>query len=233
VERRRRSVGGPRDPARGVLLRPGDRAVVVDAGRHHVTSFSSLYTAPGTTRSRPRRGVTVRLSDGTEVTVPRRHLELLPPDHPLAPEPDGEQAAWWLQQLGDWGREGIPVSAFVPASFPAVCPVLHPWLGSDGEPIRWQTVADDPGVAELAERYQTRDGLVHAFAKQSGLGGHPGELDALTATGLVEVLGRATTTPDDVFVAVWEGWVMCRRSAFLAPPVSSRRVVVTSCCADP
>lgn len=195
---------GPETSLAGVELRPGDRAVVVDAGRQHVTSFSSL-TASGTRRSRPRRGVTVRLLDGTEVTVPRRPLELLPPDHPLAPEPDGEQAAWWLQQLADWGREGIPVGAFVPASFPAVCQVLHPWLGSDGEPIRWQTVADDPGVAELAERYQTRDGLVHAFAKQSGLEG-PDELDAVTAAGLVEVLGRSTTTPDDVFVAVWEGW---------------------------
>ena len=205
MERRRRSVGGSGDLARGVELRPGDRAVVVDADRHHVTSFG-LLAASGTRRSRPRRGVTVRLLDGTEVTVPRRPLELLPPDHPLAPEPDGEQAAWWLQQLADWGREGIPVGAFVPASFPAVCQVLHPWLGSDGVPIRWQTVADDPGVAELAERYQTRDGMVQAFAEQSGLGGSPGELDAVTAAGLVEVLGRSTTTPDDVFVAVWEGW---------------------------
>lgn len=197
---------GPETWRAGVELRPGDRGVVVDAGRHHVTSFGSLYAVSGARRSRPQRGVTVRLRDGIEVRVPRRHLELLPLHHPLAPEPDGDQAAWWLQQLADWGREGISVSGFVPASFPAVGQVLHPWLGSDGEPIRWQTVADDPGVAELAARYQTRVGLVQAFAEQSGLGENPGELDADTAAGLVEVLSRSTTTPNDVFVAVWEGW---------------------------
>jgi hypothetical protein len=197
---------GPETSRAGIALRPGDRAVVIDAGRHHVTSFGSLYAASGTKRPRPGRGVTVRLHGGTEVTVPRRHLELLPPGHPLTPEPDGGHAAWWLHQLDDWGPEGVPVSAFVPASLPAVCQVLHPWFGSDGEPIRWHTLADDPGVAELGKRSQTRDGLVHAFATQSGLGGNAGELDAVTAAGLVDVLGRSTTTPDDVFVAVWEGW---------------------------
>jgi hypothetical protein len=197
---------GPEITRAGVSLRPGDRAVVTDAGRHHVTSFSSLYTVAGTARTRPRRGVMLRLPDGSEVTVPRRHLEVLAPDHPLTPEPNGEQAAWWLDQLDDWGRDGIPVSAFVPASFPAVCQVLHPWDGHDGEPVRWHTLANDPGVAELGASYQTRDGLVHAFASRSGLGGHMGELDAVTAAALVEVLGHATTTPDDVFVAVWVGW---------------------------
>ena len=197
---------GPEITRAGVSLRPGDRAVVIDAGRHHVTSFSSLYTVAGTARTRPRRGVMLRLPDGSEVTVPRRHLEVLAPDHPLTPEPDGEQAAWWLDQLDDWGRDGIPVSAFVPASFPAVCQVLHPWDGPDGEPVRWHRLANDPRVAELGASYQTRDGLVHAFASRSGLGGHMGELDAVTAAALVEVLGHATTTPDDVFAAVWVGW---------------------------
>ena len=197
---------GPETSREEVLLRPGDRAVVVEAGRHHVSSFTSLATVSTRKRARPWRGVTVRLQDGAEVTVPRRHLELLPPDHPLAPEPDDGQAAWWLDQLDGWGREGMPVSAFVPASFPAVCQVLHPWDGPDGEPVRWHTLAEDPGVAELGERYQRRDNLVHAFATRSGLGASPGELDAMTAAGLVDVLGRATATPDDVFVAVWEGW---------------------------
>lgn len=199
---------GPETSRAGVALRPGDRAVVIDAGRHHVTSFSSLYVVSDSKERRPRRDVTLRLHDGSEVTVPRRHLELLPPDHPLTPESDGGQAAWWLRQLDDWGAEDlpIPVSAFVPASFSAVCQVLHPWVGIDGELIRWHTLAEDPGVAELGKHYQRRDGLVHAFAQQSGLGGEPGELDAVTAAGLVDVLGRSTATPDDVFVAVWEGW---------------------------
>jgi hypothetical protein len=111
---------GPETSRAGAALRPGDRAVVIDSGRcrHHVTSFSSPYTASGTKGPRPGRGVTVRLHGSTEVTVPRRRLELLPPDHPLAPEPDGEYAAWWHHQLEPWGAEGIPVvGAIVPSSF--------------------------------------------------------------------------------------------------------------------
>ena len=106
--------------------------------------------------------MTVRLADGATVSVPRKHVELVAPDHPLAPEPDGTLADWWLQQLRPWGRQGIPVGALVPSSFAAVCQVLHP--------------------------------------------APPGELDETVAAALVDVLTEATTTPYDVFVAVWEGW---------------------------
>lgn len=197
---------GPETVRKGVRLRPGDRAVVVDAGRHHMTSFGSLYAPKGTRPPRPGRGVTIRLADGAEVAVPRQHLELLPPDHPLAPEPDDTHASWWLEQLDPWGRQGVPVSSLVPSGLPAVCQVLHRWRGHDGELIRWRTLAEHPGVAELRERYQTREGLVPAFAERVGLQASTGELDELTASALVDVLGSATTTPHDVFVAVWKGW---------------------------
>jgi hypothetical protein len=123
----------------------------VRPGRGSCPGWQILRVAPGSENS-SRRARRKR----PRVTVPRRHLELLPPDHTLAPEPDGEQAAWWLHQLDRWGADGIPVSAFVPASFPAVCQVLHPWFGSDGEPIRWQALAEHPGAAGLRERYPTR-----------------------------------------------------------------------------
>lgn len=197
---------GPETVRKGVRLRPGDRAVVVDAGRYQLTSFGGLYAATGTRPPRPGRGVAIRLVDGAEVAVPRQHLELRPPDHPLAPEPDGTQASWWLEQLDRWGRHGIPVSSLVPSGFPAVCQVLHPWWGRDAEPIRWATLAEHPGIAELRDRYQTRDGVLPALAHEQGLEASTGDLDELTASALVEVLGTATTTPDDVFVAVWEGW---------------------------
>ncbi len=197
---------GPETVRKGVRLRPGDRAVVLDAGRYQMSSFSSLSAASGRRPPRPGRGVAIRLVDGAEVAVPRQHLELLPPEHPLAPEPDGTQASWWLEQLEPWGRQGIAVSSLVPSSFPAVCQVLHPWWGRDPEPIRWATLAELPGVAELRDRLQTRDGLVPTLAHEQGLEASTGELDELTASALVEVLASATTTPDDVFVAVWEGW---------------------------
>lgn len=197
---------GPETVIRGVRLRPGDRAVVLDGGRHQMRSFGSMYSPAGTRSPRPGRGVSIRLSDGTEVSVPRKHLELVPPDHPLAPEPDGAQAAWWLEQLDAWGQQGVPVSSFVPSSLPAVCQVLHPWFGSAAEPMRWHTLAEQFGFASVPDLDRTREMFSIPAAADAGLHAATGELDELTAEALVDVLADATTTPDDVFVAVWEGW---------------------------
>jgi hypothetical protein len=150
---------------RGVNLQPGAHAVVVDAGRHRLTSFAPLASVAGRS-SRPTRGVGIRLDDGTVVRVARRHLEPVAPKHPLGPEPDGAVAGWWLEQLAPWGLPGISVAALVPSSFPAVVRVLHPGDSAESE----------------------------------------GELDEVTANGLVDLLSDATATPDDVFVAVWTGW---------------------------
>jgi hypothetical protein len=100
---------GPEATRKGIRLRPGERAVVTEAGRHHVTSFGSLYYPAWARPPRPGRGVRIRLALGDEVTVPRKHLELIPPDHPLTPEPDGTQADWWLEQLDPRGdlRRGL------------------------------------------------------------------------------------------------------------------------------
>lgn len=63
---------GPETVRKGVRLRPGDRAVVVDAGRYQMTSFGSLYASTGKRPPRPGRGVSIRLIDGAEAAVPRR-----------------------------------------------------------------------------------------------------------------------------------------------------------------
>ncbi len=197
---------GPETVRKGVRLRPGDRAVVADAGRHHATSFGSLYHVAGTRPPRPGRGVTIRLAHGGDVSVPRKYLEILPPDHPLAPEPDGTQAAWWLEQLDPWGREGIRVGSLVPSSLPAVCQVLHPWWGAEPDPISWRTAAERLGFGSVTALDSTREMFSIPAAQTAGLYASPGELDTVTASALVDVLASATTTPDDVFVAVWEGW---------------------------
>jgi hypothetical protein len=196
---------GPARRRRGVRLQPGDRAVVVDAGRHQLTSFNYLTTG---SPPRPRRGVTIRLEDGTEIRVPRRHLELAAPDHPLRPEPDLSVVGWWLDQLDEWGSQGVPVSSMVPGAFPAVAQVLHPWWRApypDGEPIRWREAAEQLAFASVRELDATRDLHSIPAAERAGLHAHQGELDRYTAQALVDVLGSATATADDVFVAVWVG----------------------------
>jgi hypothetical protein len=203
---------GPGSTRKGVRLRFGDRAVVVNAGAHHVTSFGGLRRE-GVPPPEPPGGVTIRLEgDGAEVTVPRRHLEIVAPEHPLSPEPDGSAADWWLGQLPPWGPEqGVPVASLVPRSFPAVAQVLHPWWGHpppDGRPVTWAELAREHGFASVGELAQTLQWDTHSLpaAEASGLHAVEGRLDRFTASALVDVLGDMTETADDVFVAVWTGW---------------------------
>jgi hypothetical protein len=195
-----------RQLARACGLRPRERAVVTDAGRRHVTSFGSLYSPAGTRPPRLGLGVRIRLASGDEVMVPRKHLELVPPDHPLTPEPDGTQAAWWLEQLDPWGEKGLPVSSLVPANLAAVCQLLHPWWGSGPEPISWRAAAAQLGFASVTDFDSSREMFSIPAAQEAGLSASCGELDAGVASALVDLLAEATTTPDDVFVAVWDGW---------------------------
>jgi hypothetical protein len=190
----------------GVRLRPSDRAVVVHAGRHHVTSFGSLQGSARTPIARRARGVTIRLVGGAKVTVPRRDLAIVPPEHPLAPEPDGTHASWWLEQLQPWGQHGVLIDSLAPSNLPAVCQVLHPWWGTGPEPIRWSQLARQHGFASVRELDETRDESTIPAAANAGVQARTGELDELTGVALVDVLPGHTTTPDNVFVAVWMGW---------------------------
>lgn len=185
----------------------GTRAVVVDPGRHHITSFSAAYHVAGERPRRPARGVVIRLDDGSEVTVSRRALALVAPDHPLRPEPDGTLAEWWRHQLLPWGVEGVPVGSLVPSSFPAVCQVLHPWLmAPEGRAVSWQEIAQEHGYSSVQELDGTRTNFVIPLANEIGGSPTEGELDDETAATLVDVLAQATSTPEDICVAIWEGW---------------------------
>lgn len=198
---------GPETTRKQVRLHPGDRAVVINAGRHQVASFSSLYSTAGTRRPGPRRGVVIQLASGEEVTVSRRHLELVPPDHPLAPEADGTLASWWLEQLDPNDMMGLPVvGSLVPSSLPAVCQVLHPWWVTDTEQISWRKAASQLGFRNVPDFDSSREMFSIPAAADAGLSSSPGALDTPTATALIDILMNATRTPEDVFVAVWQGW---------------------------
>jgi hypothetical protein len=196
---------GPQRTIGGLFLEPGDRAVVIDPGRHHTRAFAVL-SAPPAGRFRWRGGVSIRLAGGAEVRVPRRHLVPVAPEHPLRPEPDARLAEWWKAQLEPWGAGRLEVASFVPASFPAVAQVLHRWQRSDGTSATWREVAAELGFASVAELDATREGHVIPAAQAEGFSELEGELDQETAEALVEVLAEATESPGDVFVAVWEGW---------------------------
>jgi hypothetical protein len=161
------------------------------------------------------------MPDGALLTVPRARLELAASDHRLAPEGDGSTADWFVNELAAWAGSELSVGSFVPGSLPAGARVLHPWRehGVPGDrPVRWREVADCGGfhtLRELAATRGPRGGL-----EVAGYGHHQGagQLDVETARVLVELLQAATTTPDDVFFALWTGWATCRPSASPAPP---------------
>lgn len=191
--------------------RTGTPAVVVDPGRYRVTSFGTLVDAGHAPVRRGRGGVVIKLPDGEEVEVGRNELQLVAPDHPLQPEPDGSFASWWLDELDTWDTEGVPVSSLVPGILPAVVQVLHPWwrarFAGEGQPVRWAELARQQGFTNVRELDSTRDDADRIpAADKAGLASTTGQLDRLTAAALVDVLTTATTVPDDVFVAVWVGW---------------------------
>lgn len=185
-------------------MRPGDAGEVVDPGRHRLQSLGVLAVATRAGRrfTGARRGVRVRLDGGPEVELPPAKLEVLPRDHPLAAEPDAAHGDWLLEGLSAWeATSSSRVDSFVPAGYPAVVRLLHPW--PDGS--SWAVVADALGLLGPKALAATKgeDDLLAG----DGFGQCPqGEFDLATARALVEVLTRHTTTPEDVFVAVWEGW---------------------------
>lgn len=181
----------------------GDRAVVVDAGRHHVSSFSVL----GRGRRRARDGVVIRVDGTANIEVDPRHLEVVAPDHPLRPETDDGAAAWWLDQLEPYDLP-LTVASFVPRSFDSVLRVLHPWVGPDGRPARWAQVAADLGAEDIGQLGQRVEAIMigDADAPEGHHEPDAGRLDHDTVEALVDLLGDATSTPDDVYVAVWDGW---------------------------
>jgi flavodoxin len=58
--------------------------------------------------------------DVLEATRPKEFDELATLVH-LAPEPDGTQAAWWLEQLEPWPRQNLPVSSLFPSRLGVRC----------------------------------------------------------------------------------------------------------------
>lgn len=199
----------------GVRLAPDDRAVVVDAGRHQLGSFATVTVGGREPPPRPH-GILIRTGHGHVLDVRARDLELVAPDHPLRPEPDGRHADWWLEQLDPWSvGHPLPASFLIPRSLPTVIRVLHPWEERTGEPLRWSEAARRAGRDTLDElaweaiAEQSTDARDHGFHEPD-----PGHLDPTTAAALADVLRGHTSTPDDVFVAIWVGWGDTPRQRF-------------------
>lgn len=216
-----RVVGRPR-LGRSRQLRVGTRGVVVDAGPHQLPTFG-VAGDPASDPAASRRNVLIRLAPGTQHEIPGRYLELVTGDHPLAPQPDTARAAWFTDQLEP--VVGRLVASHVPRSLPAVAVVLPPFR-AERATLRWAQLAradDVGGQQELAElvtaatssvatsrgaapRPASPQDVTVPESLQDVSMPLPGELDRASAAALVELLDPATTTPDAIDVAVWDGW---------------------------
>jgi hypothetical protein len=210
-------------PGAEVRLRAGARAVVVDPGRY-VKPGTLLAVASDVPYAAPE-GVLVQLESAERIDVPRDELELVWPEHPCRGEPDAGHAQWLLDTLDNW-QVTYAVSAFVPRTCEAVACVLHPVLATRvtsppgtwpvearRESLRWEqvvTMLDLDGRKALFDALWGEESLDLQRVAYEGHGRlqnpDEGQLDAQTMRALVDELANATTTPNDVFYLVWEGW---------------------------
>ena len=123
----------------------------------------------------------------------------------------GTAAADWI--VAGLQEPGESVLSVVPAGFEAYARVFHPAGRDDGPgPVRWQDVAAANGrAAHPAMQWPSITGL-HPFCEQDGQPGlwdaepAEGSLPAETAAVLAAVLAGHTTTADQGWFAVWDGY---------------------------
>ena len=120
-------------------------------------------------------------------------------------------ADWIASRVGDLG-DGV--TSVVPSGYEAYARILHPaWsegrTRDDDVPVRWREVAEWSGLD------MTRLAQFHSIALSPNQDPGPapysrgpdeGSLSEPDLHPLVGSLSRWTSTPDDCFFCVWEGW---------------------------
>ena len=117
-------------------------------------------------------------------------------------------AAWLEARLS--GKSGA-VTRSVPDGYPAYARILHPPRDGDDEPVMWAAVATTTGrtVHALAQWHAVVDSpdTVNVGASRWPYSSpSTGSLDEDALSPLCEALAAHTTTPDDCFYGLWEGW---------------------------
>jgi hypothetical protein len=144
-----------------------------------------------------------------------------------------EPAGWLTRALRPWtnGRL-LHVSSLVPADYPAHGRILHRAWSTDGD-VRWAEIAAQKGQVLRAEtRFNDLVGWhrdAHHQDPPSPWGQpDPGSLRPDECAAAAEVLAERTTTPDECWFCVWEGygWPVLNRLDEQAPRV---RFVHRSC----
>jgi hypothetical protein len=146
-------------------------------------------------------------------------------DWRLQAVPNDCDTSWILDAVLPF--ETFAVGSLIPLVFEAYGRILHPALGRDGAPVRWDEVAAWSG--RTAHPLAEFDLL--AVPRGEPVGPAPfehrptdGALPPEALIALSQGLAAHTTTPDSCFVGVWEGygWIKAWEGRTLRLPLQER-----------
>jgi hypothetical protein len=125
---------------------------------------------------------------------------------------DVHQADWIASRLSPWEGDYYPITILIPGGFEAYARVLHPVDVPDdgGRLVRWADVAAWSGLPLRADAQfhsialpPTDPGRPYPF---HGQGPWEGFLDTGDAKALAAIARGWTTTPEDCWFCVWDGF---------------------------
>ncbi|UNX54877.1 hypothetical protein MF406_00825 [Georgenia sp. TF02-10] len=121
---------------------------------------------------------------------------------------DVSHADWVVRRVT--GRMGT-VSGTVPDGYPAYARILHPVELGDGSVVPWSRVAEVTGRrVHPTVQWHRLIGAEDPWATTSDLwaDGSPeeGNLPVAPLLALCDLLATRTTTAEDCFFAIWDGW---------------------------
>jgi hypothetical protein len=139
---------------------------------------------------------------------------------------DLDAATWVRERLGSFGSG---VGSIVPRGFEAYACVLHPFRDSEGQVQRWSTV-----VRQLKDGFTPIPTIASIILEASSKPGDPfgdyvwpeeGALDLEEAEVLVRVLRRSTTTAEQCWFCIWNGYADLNGSVIqLSVPGGAQRL---------
>jgi hypothetical protein len=121
---------------------------------------------------------------------------------------DASAADWIAPRLA--GEAGT-VTGTVPCGYPAYARICHPAEGAGGELVSWEQVAESTGrQPHPLMQWHALVGTPDYLNMQGSLwpGGNPqrGHLVPEALAPLCDLLAVHTTTPENCFFCLWEGW---------------------------
>ena len=129
----------------------------------------------------------------------------------IMPVMDLAPTLWLNERVRPVGRgsDRVMLHSVAPGYFPAYCRILHPaYIAGEYTPVRWSEVAArNNKVMHPQVQFGRLAGSEDPYAYPSGVSPpFIGELPEAEANTISKVLRNFTSTPDNCYLLVWEGY---------------------------